>query len=116
MSSWNGDWMRIPTACAHCGAPLRQRDPQWPGSGPPARFCSGRCRAAAHRAAGYRSPPKPPRPPRTVICAVCGSMFPRAGVGRSPRTCSGPCQLIWRRAAWRQAARRVAARRQDPGR
>lgn len=116
---WNGDWRKIPTACERCGAALRERDFDDPGSGPPARFCSGRCRAAAHRAAGYRSPPRPPRPPREGICASCGSVFAHAGIGRTPKTCSRACHVEWRRAAWRSAAARVAERRrakQEAGR
>lgn len=90
-ADYGGGWEDIPAHCEHCGAPLRARDPDYPGPGPAARFCSGRCKAAAHRARGYQNPHRRPRPPRQLTCAVCGSGFVQAGTGRSRVTCSPPC-------------------------
>jgi hypothetical protein len=38
-ADYGGGWEDIPTHCEHCGAPLRDRDPDYPG--PAARFCLG---------------------------------------------------------------------------
>jgi hypothetical protein len=41
----------VPEACEVCGARINDdRDPEWPGSGNPARFCGPTCRQRAHRA------------------------------------------------------------------
>src|SRR5579859_2596379 len=66
-------------SCAHCQQELR------PGARSDSRYCSGRCRVAAHRA--RRSAPPPPG-----RCAVCASPLPPPRHGPRRRYCSAACR------------------------
>ena len=84
-------------ACERCGATFKRRQ-----AGTWRRFCSARCRAAAHRAATHspRVPraPKPQREPTSPVtdigsCAHCGEAFEQHARGRPRRYCSARCRV-----------------------
>jgi hypothetical protein len=96
----------VPRLCRHCGAHLRECGV----TRPQAKFCSARCRVAAHRAAGYVSPPREPALPREGTCVTCGKTFFQSGRGRTRMSCGSQCAKAKRQADSRAFHERRKAR------